>query len=182
LILGAAVLVVLIPQAASAQCLAQPFDNVVRSSDSVLLATVAEARPTGNSPITVRLDVEQVLKGSAGDGRSVSLSSCGPVAVGPAAVAMAQGMVGTRGLFLLSDGRGGRVFQNPLIATPQGMTLDQRIAEARRVLGLPAIPVVHDARGTISSWTLALWAGLLVAAIILLIAGVVSVSRRARRA
>jgi len=170
LALGIAVLVVLIPQAASAQCLAQAFDNVVRSSDSVLLATVAEAAPTGNSGITVRLDVEQVLKGSADDGRSVSIYSCVPT-VRPAVVSMADRMVGTRGLFLLSDGGGGTFSQYPEITTPQGMTLDQKIAEARHVLGL-------SAGGTISWWAWALWAVLLVAAI----AGVVSVSRRARRA
>ena len=177
LIIGIAALVVLIPQAAMALCMQQAFDDVVRSSDAVLVATVADAVPTGNqqSGITVRLDVEQVLKGSADDGQSVSISSCGPVIAGPGAVSMAHGMIGTRELFLLSDAGGGTFTRYSEITTPQGMTLDQRIAEARHVLGLPADPAVHDAGGMNSRWAWALWT-FLVAAIAVLV-----VVRRARR-
>lgn len=79
LILGVVAAVVLIPQAAWADCLQQPFDEVVRSSDAVLVATVADASAMNyRSGIIVRLDVEQVLKGSPNDGQRVRISSCGP--------------------------------------------------------------------------------------------------------
>ncbi len=157
----------------------QPFDDVVRSSDSVLVATIADATPPGThgSGIIVRLDVEQVLEGSAEDGRSVRVSSCGPVISGHAARSMARGMIGTRGLFLLSESGGGTFSQYSEITTPQ-MTIHERIAEARQVLGLTASPNVPDTRGPIPSWAWALGTVFLVTAI----AGAVFVARRARRA
>lgn len=179
LILGMVLLVVLIPQAASAFCMQQPFDDVVRSSDSVLIATVADATLPGNhgSGIVVRLDVEQVLKGSAEDGRSVRISSCGPMMSGPAAKSMARDMIGTRGLFLLSESGGGTFTRYSEITTPQ-MTIHEQIAEARQVLGLTDSPSVPDPRGPIPPWAWALGTVFLVAAI----AGVVFIARRARRA
>lgn len=179
LIIGIVLLVVLIPQMAWALCMEQPFDRVVRSSDAVLVAAVADAKPRGNhrTGIIVRLDVEQVLKGSAEDGRRVWISSCGPVIAGPGAVAAARAMIGTRGLFLLSRIGGGLFSQYSEFTTPQGMTLDEKIARARQVLGLPT-----------STWTDVANEGPMVPVVVLLflataalVAGVVFVVGRVRR-
>ncbi len=179
MILGVVVAVLLLlPHTAWATCVIEPFDQVVRSSDVVLVAKIADARPAGRGRggIIVRLAVEQVLKGSAKDGRQVSISSCGPVMTGPMTKkAAAQAMVGTRTLFLLTKSRDGVFAQYPEITTPQ-MSLDQKIARARQVLGLPtpawtdrAIqhPNVRD--------VVVLIAGLV------LIVGVILVARRLRR-
>jgi hypothetical protein len=123
---------------AAATCFVEPFDKVVRGSDTVLVATVAEARPAGphRMGIIVRLDVEDVLKGSAADGERVYMSSCGPIMLDAALKSWAKREVGQRGLFLLSR-YGATVSQFSGLTSPQGMFLDQQIARARHVLGLP---------------------------------------------
>jgi len=180
LIIGTVVLVVvLVPQMAWAICMEQPFDRVVRSVDAVLVGTVADAQPRGNhqSGVIVRLNVEQVLRGSAEDGQRVWISSCGPVIVGPMAKSAARAMIGTRELFLLSRTGDGTFSQYSDITTPQGMTLDEKIARARQVLGLPT-----------STWTDVANEGPMVPVVVLLflataalVAGIVFVVGRVRR-
>ena len=101
LIVGIVVLLALIPQAASAICAVLPFDQVVRSSDAVLVGTVVAAEVT-NDGIVVQLDVEQTLKGSTQDGQRVRVARCGPFITPSGAREMAQEMIGTRGLYLLT--------------------------------------------------------------------------------
>lgn len=173
-----AVVVVLFPKAAWALCQLQPFDRVVRSSDAVLVATVVEGASRGphRSGIIVRLEVEQVLKGSAVDGERVLISSCGPIIAGSTAELLAQRMIGTRELFLLSRTGEGTLSQYSQITTPQDMTLEQRIERARDVLGIapapPPGPLQQD--GGIPLWVWAIGLGALVVA-------VVSMVRRSRR-
>src|SRR5216117_2586486 len=71
----------LMPETGAATCAVEPFDRVVRTSDTVLVATVVEARPAGphRTGIVVRLDVEDVLKGSEADAQRVRMWSCGPL-------------------------------------------------------------------------------------------------------
>ena len=175
--------VLLIPQAASAVCLERPFDAVVRSSDAVLVGTVTGAGPMAphRSGIVVRLDVEQVLKGSAADGRAIVIRSCGPAVAGSMAKALAKQMMGTRGLFLLTVDGNGMSYQYSDITTPQNMTLDQKIAEARRVLGLAPGSLPHDSPSPYP------WRGVVLTFLALVgiggvVAGAVFLLRRARRA
>jgi hypothetical protein len=91
--------VVLFPGIASALCIVEPFDEVVRASDAVLVATVADATVSGNR-IVLELDVEEVLKGTPADGERVSYSSCGPLITPEGAERIADRLIGTRGLYL----------------------------------------------------------------------------------
>jgi hypothetical protein len=156
----------------------EPFDRVVRSSDAVLVATVVDGASRGphRSGIIVRLDVEQVLKGSAVDGQRVLISSCGPFIAGSTAELVAQRMIGTRELFLLSRSGEGTLAQYSQITTPQGMTLDQRIERAHDVLGVtpapPLAPLQQDGWIPLGVWAIGLGA---------LVVAVVSVVRRSRR-
>jgi hypothetical protein len=138
-LVGLIAIVLLVHPVAWARCLEQPFDEVVRSSDAVLVATVAHAGVRGphRTGVVVRLDVEQVLKGSAEDGRRVSVAPCGPAMAGELATAYAEGLIGTRGLFLLDVNPDGTASSYSEITTPQNMTLDEQIARAREVLGVP---------------------------------------------
>lgn len=183
LILGVVAAVLLIPQAAWAICMERPFDAVVRSSDAVLVGTVTGAgpMPPHQSGIVVTLNVEQVLKGSAADGRQILIRSCGPVVIGPAAKAMAKHLIGTRGLFLLTVSSNGFSYQYSDITTPQNMTLDQKIAEARRVLGLEPSFSPHDVSGAFPLKGVVL-TFLAVAGIGAVFAGALLLLRRARRA
>jgi hypothetical protein len=71
---------VLIPRAASALCTTEPFDQAVGRSDAVLVGTIVSARSLthrigpgrwgGHGGVLVRIDVEDVLKGSAEDGEA----------------------------------------------------------------------------------------------------------------
>lgn len=100
-----------------------------------------------------------------------------PVIVGPGAKEFARQTIGTRELFLLSKTGHGTFSQYAEITTPQGMTLDEKIATAREVLGIEGVPFDHT-RAT--PW----WAQpsvILILGIIVLIAGAVFVVRRARR-
>lgn len=184
-VVALAAAVVLAPGTASATCALQPFDKAVRSSDAVLVATIAEARPAGprQTGFTVRLDIEQVLKGSESDGERVRITGCGPPS--PAATeSQANHLVGERTLFLLS-GSGGTLWEYPEVTTPQGMTLDQRIARAREVLDVPGIPPVGDtsARADDGSAALSPWPWVVGALLGVLAAiGLAVFVRRARRA
>jgi hypothetical protein len=136
LTLAIVAIVVLLPQAARAQCLQQPFDQVVRSSDAVLVATVVDATASKHG-IVLRLDVEQTLKGSARDGQRVRFTlSCGPMISGQMQEQFARQLVGTRALYLLTEDPNGTFSKYSEITTPQ-MTTEQQIAQARQVLGLP---------------------------------------------
>jgi hypothetical protein len=183
LILGVVVAVLLIPQAALALCLQQPFDAVVRSSDAVLVGTVTGAgpMPPHRSGIVVGLDVQQVLKGSAADGRAVVIRSCGPVVTGSMAKAMAKQMIGTGGIFLLTVDGNGMSYQYSDITTPQNMTLDQKIAEARRVLGLGPGSLPHDSSSPYP-WEGVVLTFLALVGVGVVVAGAVFLVRRARRA
>jgi hypothetical protein len=64
---------------AAATCMTEPFDQAVRRSETVVVATVVAARSTETPTIVVRLDVEDVLKGSAADGQRVKVTSCIPI-------------------------------------------------------------------------------------------------------
>jgi hypothetical protein len=177
-VVGLVAVVLVAPSSASATCVVQPFDEVVRNSDAVLVATVADARPVGphRTGVIVRLDVEQVLKGSEADGDRVAVSSCGPMIVGSAARSWAKHIVGQRNLFLLS-GRGRTLSAYSEITSPQGMSLDQRIARAGRVLGIPGNAVKSSGgRGT------SLWAWLVAAfACVLAAIGLAVFVRHSRR-
>jgi hypothetical protein len=132
--------------AASATCAVVPFDQVVRESGAVVVGTVVDARPAGahRSGVIVRLDVDQVLRGTDADGNRVRMSSCGPPITGSAARFFARHVVGQRDLFLLG-GHGSTLYAFADVTSPQGMTLEQRIARARTVLGLPpATPSAED--------------------------------------
>jgi hypothetical protein len=137
--------VLLVPDAAPATCAVEPFDRVVRRSDAVLVATVAAARPAGphGTGIIVRLDVEDVLKGSEADGARVRMSSCGPFMSEAMVRSWARHEVGQRGLFLLSR-YGAVVWKYSEVTKPFGMTLDQQIARARHVLGLPDVASTYS--------------------------------------
>jgi hypothetical protein len=119
----------MIPQAAQAACVVQPFDQVVRQSDSVLVGTVIDGRARGNhrTGIIIRIDVDEVLKGSAEEGQRVAVSSCEPVIIGSGAEAMAQGMIGQRQLFLLQKGGSGVAYEYGGMLSPLGMTLNEQI-------------------------------------------------------
>jgi hypothetical protein len=178
LVLGIVAVVVLIPQAAHALCVVEPFDRVVRSSDAVLVATVADAQAVPHqSEIILRLDVEQTLKGSAANGQQVRVGSCGAAIVGPGATNFARQMIGKRGLYLLSKSPDGTFFQYSDVLTPP-MTLDEEIARAHQVLGLSQgiIPTAQPESGR-SIVTVVL----IVLGVGVLIAGVVLFARRAAR-
>jgi hypothetical protein len=169
---------VLFPKAAWALCQLQPFDRVVRSSDAVLVATVVGGASRGphRSGFIVRLDVEQVLKGSAVDGQRVLISPCGPIIAGSTAELVARRMIGTRELFLLSRSGEETFSQYSQITTPQDMTLEQRIERARDVLGVtpapPRAPLQHDGGIPLGVWAIGLGA---------LVVALVFVVRRSRR-
>ena len=146
LTLALTVLIVLVPGSASAQCLTVPFNKVVRSSDAVLVGTIADATVRGHTQVIARLDVEQVLSGSPDDGRRVAVGGCGPPFTHAEAMAAANSQVGTRNLFLLTKGPGHLFYTSNVITTPQNMSLDEKIAQARQVLGLDA-PVVRVQEG-----------------------------------
>ena len=117
--------VLLVPTTGAATCVLVPFDQMVRESNAVVVGTVVDAEPAGGhrSGIIVRLDVDQVLRGSEADGDQVRMSSCGPVTTGTAARSFARQVVGERDPFLLG-GHGStlRAFADP--TSPQGLTLE----------------------------------------------------------
>jgi hypothetical protein len=136
---------VLIPTMASALCITEPFDQVVRGSDAVLVGTIVSARSLTHrigpdtwrgGGILVRINVEDVLKGSAEDSDRFILGSCAPPVGGPGAQHIARKVIGSRGLFLITVPADGHPSSEPNEAmTPQG-SVDDRIARAREVLGL----------------------------------------------
>ena len=103
--------------------------------------------------------------------------SCGPVITGPAADSMAKELVGTQGLYLLTWNGDGTATQYGQITTPTGMTLDEKIATAREVLGIRDVRIDPGAEGP---WWVqpSVWITL---GIIVLIVGSLFAVRRARR-
>ena len=121
--------------AARAFCMVQPFDQVIRQADAVLVATVADAQ-VGPHGLILRLDVEQTLKGSPPDGERVRFASCGPLVTPKMARKWGRQMIGERGLYILS-GRPGRTFHMyPGLTEPAMKTLQERIARAAEILGV----------------------------------------------
>ncbi len=175
LTLALTVLIVLVPGSASAQCITVPFNKVVRSSDAVLVGTIADATFRGHTQVIARLDVEQVLSGSPDDSR-VAVGGCGPPFTHAEAIAAANSQVGTRNLFLLTKGPGHLFYTSNVITTPQNMSLAEKIAQARQVLGLDA-PVVRVQEGRSAVWA---WV-LVITVIVAGLGTLVFVSRRANR-
>jgi hypothetical protein len=130
-------IVILTPGDASAFCMIEPFDRVVRSSDAVLVATVADAAVTKND-IVLELDVEETMKGSPADGERVLYSSCGPFISHDSAVRIADRLIGTRGLYLLTEDPDGTFSQYSQVTEPQRMSLADSMDRAREVLGVAA--------------------------------------------
>jgi hypothetical protein len=100
---------VLIPSAASALCVTEPFDRAVGRSDAVLVGTIVSARSRthrigperwgGHGGVLVRIDVEDVLKGSAEGGDAFILGSCAPPVGGPDAQRDAWRVMGYQGVY-----------------------------------------------------------------------------------
>jgi len=169
---------VLLPGTAGATCAIEPFDRVVHRSDTVLVGTVIEARPAGphRVGIIVRIDVEDVLKGSAADGERVRMSSCGPFMTDGMVRSWAKHEIGQRGLFLLSYGTA-----YSEVTSPQGMTLDQRIARARDLLGLADTRSALDGAAHVTAdGRTSLWPWAVVGALVSALAAVVAFVRRVR--
>jgi hypothetical protein len=175
IVLGVLAVVFAAPGPASARCLVVPFDKVIRTSDAVLVGTIADAKAVGphKTSIVVRLDVESALKGTASDGDSVSVSGCGPPITGSAADAYAESLIGTRDLYLLTRYRDGTVSTFGDVTSPQGMTLDQRIARARDLLGIQ-----EDSTSSLWPWL----GGALALALVAAVGVAVLMVRRRRRA
>jgi hypothetical protein len=179
LALGIIAVVILLPQAAAAKCLVQRFDEVVRSSDAVLLGTIANATATKDG-IILRLDVEQPLKGLPANGQQVRYSSCAPAYPGDrqSAQARADQMIGTRDLFLITENADGTFSQYGDVITPQRMSLNEKIARARDLSGVgDAVPLAPFVSGGINVARVVL----IVVAIGVLIAGAVLLTLSARR-
>lgn len=180
----------MVPQAAQAVCVPQPFDQVVRQSDSVLVGTVSDARARApQTGLIISIDVEEVLKGSPDDGQEVGFSSCGVPIVGPEADAVAQRMIGERQLFLLQKSGSGEVSVFGGMVSPRHMSLNEQIARASDVLGvtpqvvpspqsaMPTVPALleGDESDSLSSG----WVG--VVAVLALVALALFAVRRSRR-
>ena len=184
LILGVVAVVLLIPQTALAFCAVQPFDQVVRSSDAVLVGTVADATAMKHrSGIIVRLNVSQTLKGSADAGQRVWITSCGTVMVGPGATKFARQLIGKLGLYILTKNPDGTYSKYSEMSTPQ-MTLSQQIARAQSLLEPPSKITASaqrtSARGT-TGWRLERIV-LIVLGVGMLITGALFLMRRSARA
>ena len=136
-VLVAFVAVMLFPGVASALCLVEPFDKVVRSSDAVLIAKVDDAT-VRNGRILLQLNVDDALKGSPADGARVWYGSCGPFMSPEGARQIAGDLIGTRGLYLLKQNRDGSFSQYSGVTEPQQMSLVESISRAREVLGVVA--------------------------------------------
>ena len=121
--------------AARAFCMVQPFDQVIRQADAVLVATVADAQ-VGPHGLILRLDVEQTLKGSPPDGERVRFASCGPLVTPKMARKWGRQMIGERGLYILSGRPGRTIHMYPGLTEPAMKTLEERIARAVEVLGV----------------------------------------------
>jgi hypothetical protein len=145
--------VVLIPDAASGVCTTSPFDQAVENSDAVLLGTIVDARALshrigpstwGTRGTLVSINVEEVLKGSPEDGQDFLLGGCIPPPAGPFAQREARKEIGTQGLFLITIPTKGLPRSEYIGALTPEMSLDERIARAREVLGIdrPWIKVV----------------------------------------
>jgi hypothetical protein len=175
------VAVLLMPGTAAGRCVVEPFAKVVRKSDTVLVATVVEARPAGphRTGIIVRLNVEEVLKGSAADGERVRITSCGPSSVGSMNKSWAKHEIGQRSLFLLSR-YGATVSQYSEVTSPQGMTLDQKITRAHNLLGIPGIPFRDSPAQSSGGGGSSPWPWAIGAALIAALGGAVVFVRRTR--
>lgn len=144
----AGAIVALLPAPAGALCIVQPFREVVARSDAVLVGTVATAEATQGAVI-VSLDVERVLKGVASAGASVRVTSCGVLVSRDAARRWAEGMIGERGLYLLSWAGPDELSNYSGIMSPP-MSLEEQIALAEQILGAgpPEAPTVGPGVGT----------------------------------
>lgn len=125
--------------AARAFCMVQPFDQVIRQADAVLVATVADAQVEQDGLI-LRLDVEQALKGSPADGERVRWATCGPMISPRTERQWARQMIGERGLYILSGHPGGLFTMYGEMTSPPMKSLQERIARAAEVLGVSVSP------------------------------------------
>ena len=121
--------------AARAFCMVQPFDQVIRQADAVLVATVADAQ-VGPHGLILRLDVEQTLKGSPPDGERVRFASCGVMISRQTERRWGRQMIGERGFYILSGHPGSTFRMYGEITEPAMKTLEERIARAVEVLGV----------------------------------------------
>jgi hypothetical protein len=181
-----ALAILVIPGTASALCTTEPFDQAVGQSDAVLVGTIVSARSLshrigpdrwgGHGGVLVRIDVEDVLKGSANAGDAFILGSCAPPLGGPGAQSDARKVIGDHGLFLITIPTHGYASSQPNGAmTPQG-SVDERTARARQLLGLDR-PWTDTLLSSPTQVALIV-GGLLAAAILLVFGLLVARSRR----
>jgi hypothetical protein len=111
----------------------------------VLVGTVAAARYSHQTGIIVRIDVDEVLKGSAQDGQRVAVSLCGKAIVGSTADSVAKAMIGNRQLFMLQKSGSSNLFYafGDLLLPPH-MSLNEQITRASEVLGVTPQVVLPD--------------------------------------
>jgi hypothetical protein len=147
LIVAAATLAVLVmPGTASAVCVTESFEEAVQTSDAVLVGTIVDARSlshrigpgayAGRGGILVRIDVEEVLRGTLQDGEGFVIGGCLPPPVGPYGRKAARELVGTRGLFLITAPPDGRPSTVPKEAISPHLSLANQLVRAREVLGI----------------------------------------------
>jgi len=177
--LTALVILAIAPGAASATtCIQEPFEDVVRSSDVVLVATVVDAT-VKDSILFLQLDADEVLKGSSRDGVTVRDASCGLAMLSREGLRQrGKSLIGTRGLYLLErdplypDGSASVSRTYPGITTPR-LSLAASIARARDVLGLSSSSPTDDVGDSLWTMTpllpIAVAAGIVLAVLIVLV-------------
>jgi hypothetical protein len=169
---------------ASAICLLEPLDDLIKTSDAVWLATVIDAGaaprrgpgPAGGWKLTVRLD--DVLKGPGVEGADATVyrSSCGPYISREAAKEMAPSFVGQQRLLIGSIRHGGALVEYSGIVSPQERSTQQQYARALAVLGLS--PDIEGPPTDKPSQNSALWLGVGAAALVLTAGAALFVHRR----
>jgi hypothetical protein len=113
---------VVIAQQATALCIAQPLQRLMKESDSVWWGTVtsASAAPSngaGTWALTVRLDDVLKGEGARGDTETVYTYSCGPMITPSMAEEDARSFVGGQRLFLVSlDHQGRQVAYSDIVS------------------------------------------------------------------
>jgi hypothetical protein len=120
---------VVIAQQATALCIAQPLQRLMKESDSVWWGTVtsASAAPSngaGTWALTVRVDDVLKGEGARGDTKTVYTYSCGPMITPSMAEVDAQSFVGEQRLFLVSLDHQGRQVAYSDIVSVAGNTHD----------------------------------------------------------